>query len=102
MRLAAPQAGFLHIFSVTSRSGRATAEITRIDLDETDEELSEVAARVAAIPHHPVRDAERHEDLLQAVFEALKEVERIPGQPAEAFSTLEDGRRAKVVRIIYS
>lgn len=100
MSVQGPQASLIHILYVVSRSGRASAEIGRVDLDDTDEELSEVASRMAAVAHHPVRDAEKHTDLNQALFEALKEVERIPGQPVEAIATLDDGRRVRVERII--
>lgn len=100
MTLPSPQASLIHIISVVSRSGKATAEINRLDLDDTEDGLEEIAHRTAAIAHHPVRESDRHEDLKQAILEAMNEVELIPGQPVRAYSTLDDGRRVMVERIM--
>lgn len=96
----APQASLVHVVSVVSRSGRASAEIARVDLDDVDEDLAEAASRIAGVAHHPTRDAERHADLTKAILASLEEIERVPGQPVTRETTLSDGRRASVTRIV--
>ena len=96
----APQASLVHVVSVVSRSGRASAEIARVDLDDVEENLAETANRIAGVAHHPTRDAERHADLAMAILTGFEEVERVPGQPVTREATLSDGRRASVKRMM--
>ena len=96
----APEARALHVLSVVSRSGRAAAEIARIDLDDGNGDLSQVADEAAHTVYSRSGDGERHAALMQAILEALEKVETIPGQPVSAEAALPDGRRARAERII--
>ena len=97
----APQARALHVLSVVSRSGRAAAEIARIDLDGDDRPtLADHADEAAARIYPRLSDGERHQALATALLEALERVEAIPGQPVRAEADLPDGRRARAERII--
>lgn len=92
-------ARFDHHFEVVSRSGRAAATLGRADLDDEDS-TDAVLARMAAIAHRPSNDAERHEELREALGRALADLEEMPGNPRSAQARMEDGRSARVTRTI--
>jgi hypothetical protein len=98
--LSGPQARELHIVSVVSRSGRASREIARVDIDELDKDLPTVASDIADMVYSRHGDAERHAPLSEAILEAITVVERIPGHPAIGEALLPDGRIARVERIL--
>lgn len=96
----APSARLVHGFSIVSRSGRASALLGVVDLDEEEGDLAGVCARMAAVAHHPTRDAERHDMLRDAMLAAAEELEDAPGQPRTMQRSLADGRTARVERRI--
>lgn len=95
-----PQAREIHVVSVVSRSGRAYREISRVDIDELDKDLADVASDVADVVYSRLNDGERHAPLSAAILEALTAVERVPGHPAVGDGALPDGRVARVHRIL--
>lgn len=97
-RVPGPRARLLHSAHVVSRSGRASAPLGDVDLDEQTGDLAGVCSALAAVAYHPVRDADRHRELSEALFAAAEELEDAPGQPRSVERTLPDGRRVTISR----
>lgn len=98
IRVPGPRARLLHSAHVVSRSGRASALLGEVDLDEETGDLAEVCSTLAAFAYHPVRDNDRHRELNEALLAAAEELENSPGQPRSAERTLPDGRRVRMER----
>lgn len=89
-----------HRLEIVSRSRRAAATLATVDLDETDRTLERIADDAARTAYSPAGSPESHAELAAALLEALREIEAIPGQPAQFGVDLEDGRLARVTRTI--
>jgi hypothetical protein len=99
-RVPGPRARLLHSAHVVSRSGRASAPLGEVDLDEEKGDLAETCSTLASTAYHPARDPDRHRELAEALFAAAEELEDAPGQPRSAERALPDGRRVRIERRI--
>ena len=95
-----PRVGYVHVLSVVSRSGRASAELMRVDLDDDERALGAIAAEAASTAYSAISEPERHAALADALKAAVELLERTPGQNAQVEHALEDGRRARASRHI--
>lgn len=90
---------FIHIVEVFSRSGRVSAELGRMDIDsiaDTETLISNLVDKAYSRIFNP----EKHNEIKIAILGILENIELIPGNDAEAITTLKDGRTIKIRRII--
>jgi hypothetical protein len=88
----------VHKFFLISRSGKNSVEFYSVDIDENEKPLDELLWGIARIAHDPDKQSEKYEHLLDVLKDCFDTIEKIPGNNAEAISTMNDGRRLMIKR----